>query len=208
MKSKGMLTIFGLLLLFLLVPVLSSGAFVEDSFVWGDEKVVFVVPDDFDFSVLSELNYTIRHKYPAIKDENFAFYRSSQVACNDYWRLEENTLILIGDRSNNNAIKCTVWFDTAKRSGETFDSSVTVERNVWGGNNYAVVISGNSTLGLGYLRDVVGHPERHRREFLNGVPAVNIYQFSMPPEYVSTTDYINGYVFNQCDDVGPEMQFS
>src|SRR3989338_5778361 len=206
MKSKGMLTIFGLLLLFLLVPVLSSGAFVEDSFVWGDEKVVFVVPDDFDFSVLGELNYTIRHKYPAIRDENFAFYRSSQVACNDYWRLEENTLILVGDRSNNRAIKCTLWFDVGRKAGDRFNASIMLERNVWGGDNYAFVLSGDIPLAARYLSSLIGNPQVHDVELLLDANVVYLYDFSMPPEYVSTADNINGYLLGECEYVGETFE--
>ena len=169
---------------------------------YTDEKIIYIVPDDFNkYDELKSLNDTIKSTYPKIRQKNFIINKSSQIGCNSYGELEENTLILIGNRSNNNAIKCTPWYDTGKKPGDKFDAAVTLERNVWGGDTYAFVLSGNETLAIRYLNYTIANPDSETEN----AQTTYIYQFSIPPEYISGTDRINAYAFNECEYLGEDF---
>lgn len=115
---------------------------LDDLFTF--EQIQFVVPDSMSSDMqsnLTALKNTIRAKYPF--STIVADLKSSQVTC-ETTQLTGKTLVLIGDRSNNNAIKCVPWFGNIQ-------DSVSIERSVWGSTsnllarkNYAIVLSTNT----------------------------------------------------------------
>jgi hypothetical protein len=79
---------------------------------------------------VDELKSKIKSKFAS----NVVTLDESNVACNSFSKLDDATLIIIGDDSNNNAIKCMPFLPT-----ET--SYISIERNVWDNDYYAIVLN-------------------------------------------------------------------
>jgi subtilisin family serine protease len=96
------------------------------------KDVKIVVPDQ-----MSEyLTYEVNRLKNTIKDKYFGnvdIIKSSAVACDSFTTLGSATLVLVGDDSNNNAISCLPFV-------RQLQSSITLERNVWDTDEYAVVL--------------------------------------------------------------------
>jgi len=119
-------------------------SFGDESIFSGDKEVAFIVPDNIDPQLqreIEDLKQTLVEEY---HDVNYFLtdpsmidvINSSDVACNSY-ELGAYTLVVIGNRSTNNAIKCLPWF-------AEFEDTISVERNVWGVDKYAIILNGEN----------------------------------------------------------------
>ena len=105
-------------------------------------RIQFVTPDSPTQEMqnrISEFKTTLTTKFPGVIIESDL--HSGDITC-DTVLLRGKTLVLIGDRQNNNAIKCIPWF------GAIADT-ISIERNVWGDGflgekEYALILSGNN----------------------------------------------------------------
>ncbi|MFZ2455196.1 MAG: hypothetical protein WAX07_01790 [Candidatus Altiarchaeia archaeon] len=173
----------------------------------GKDYVVIVQPDDFEFpGLVDDLETTLMGGMYNIPGNRIIEKDSSDVGCNSYSDLEEKTLILIGDRSNNNAIKCTPWFGDV--GDPTWDGAMYFERNQWGGDDYAVILSGpktNRTIEtfIDYLENPLAY-----KNVTDGREAVYIHEFSTPSGLDSTADYVDGFVLGRCESLGGSNQGS
>ncbi|MBI4014677.1 MAG: S8 family serine peptidase, partial [Candidatus Aenigmarchaeota archaeon] len=166
------------------------------------EKVIIIKPDGKSYSELSKLKAVLASEF-SIKDSNIVEYESKSVACNEYGKLKGHTLILIGDRSSNNAIKCVPWFDAGKKPGDTFKASITLERNVWSAKaDYAVVLSGDEHSAIATLTDFLENPGYYTNNFMKTAQTAYIHDFSKPQNMITGTDYLQGFVLGLCEHVG------
>ena len=98
------------------------------------QDVMFIISSDLTDDLhgkVEELKTTIENKYPS---SDVTTVDESTVACNSFSKLDDATLIIIGDEGNNNAINCMPFLPK-----ET--SYISIERNVWDNEHYAIVLN-------------------------------------------------------------------
>ncbi len=169
------------------------------------EKVVIIKPDGRNYPELDKLKSVLTSSsYPyKIKSYNIAEYESRNIACNEYGKLKGHTLIIIGDRNSNNAVKCVPWFDAGKKPGDTFKASITLERNVWSDkSDYAVILSGDENNAISVLADFLENPNYYTNNFMKTSQTVYIHEFSKPQNVITGGDYFKGFVLGKCEHVG------
>lgn len=180
---------------------------IEDIFENYDDRypIVIVKPDNFEYNnMIQELKDTLVAEYP-ISPSNIIEMNSNDVGCNSYSELEERTLILIGDRSNNNAIKCIPWFEDYTGT-PTWNASIYLERNVWGGDDYAFILAGPEfNNSIKYFNKILEYPWDYA-DFLEDKKKIYIHEFSDPPELISEMDLVRGFVLGQCEYVGGSLE--
>lgn len=128
---------------------------------------------------------------------------SGTVDCDSRIQLSGGNLLLIGNRQNNNAIQCTPWFGDVPHAGDTFESSITLERNVWGGDgSYAIIVSGNEVnRGLTELNRILQAPNFYEQTILANTNKAYVHEFSTPPEVLTLGETVKGFVLGQCEQV-------
>lgn len=83
--------------------------------------------------------------------EQIRIYHSADVKCNNFL-LDKATIILIGDAEINNATACYPWVENTEYP------IMSVERNLWDGKKYAIVLNANKdslTFGMQMLAELI-----------------------------------------------------
>ncbi|MBI2580748.1 hypothetical protein HYV85_02970 [Candidatus Woesearchaeota archaeon] len=169
------------------------------------KKVKIVVPDAVPSDVQGEIDkIKAAIKAFSYSDGDIKQLKSSEVGCNSYGALDEATLILVGTREDNNAIKCVPWFDIGSKPADTFKASIEVERNVWANNEYAIVVSGKDIVsGLKNLYALINNPDYFAATTLGQKDTVYIHEFSNPPELPpglkEVGSHIVGFALGTCE---------
>lgn len=170
------------------------------------KKVKFVVPDSISSDIQSEIDKLKEAiKGFSYSDNDIKQLKSSEIGCNSYGALDEATLILIGARVDNNAIKCVPWFDIGTEPTDTFKASIEVERNVWANNEYAIIVSGKDVVsGLQNLRTIMANPDYFQGTMLGQKDTVYIHDFSSPPDLPPSLkeagNHIIGFALGTCEE--------
>ncbi len=161
------------------------------------KKVKLVVPDTTSSDVQSEIDKTKEAvKAFSYSESDLKQIKSSEIGCNSYSALDEATLILIGTREDNNAIKCVPWFDIGSKPTDTFKASIEIERNVWANNEYAIIVSGKDIVsGLQNLHAIIANPDHFQGTALGGKDTVYIHDFSNPPDLPPGIQEMGSHVF-------------
>lgn len=125
---------------------------------FSDLDKLFKKKLDVKFIISSSLKDDMHGKVEELKSKleskystNVATIDEKNVACNSFSQLDDATLIIIGNESNNNAIKCMPFLPE-----ET--SYIAIERNVWDNKEYAIVLNPtediyDNLLALNYIVD-------------------------------------------------------
>jgi hypothetical protein len=169
------------------------------------DSIVIVIKDNPSGSLSSEVNElksTLSNIY-GYGNNDIDTYYSNEIDCDSYSKLKKGTLIVIGDRDNNNAIKCLPWFDVGSLESDSFKASIEIERNVWGLNKYAIVISGDDLVsGVANFNGILENPFLIDGS-LQDTNSVYIHDMSnppdLPPNLNDVGDHIGGFVLGTCD---------
>lgn len=82
--------------------------------------------------------------------------QSEEVGCNSFSKLEGKTLILIGDKENNQAMACFPWVQSSEYP------LISLQRNVWDGSKGAILVNlpeEHRSLGMYVLTEVLARGE-------------------------------------------------
>jgi len=182
------------------IPTTTKTIIDANKIIEEQNKLIIVSPRN-KYSISSEISTlkTILKDY----EVTVKTVDAEDVDCSSKFTLGGGNLILIGNRENNNAIKCTPWFDDVAQTGDAFDSSITLERNVWGGDaSYAFVISGDEPeIGLDAFNKILAAPEYYQNTIADKTNKAYIYELSDPPDILSIGEVWSGYVLGNCEEV-------
>lgn len=171
------------------------------------KKVKIVILDAPSAGVqerVEQLKTVVRNEFH-YDDNDVSVISSDKIGCNSYGMLDKATLILIGSRDDNNAIKCVPWFDVGKQPTDTFKASIEVERNVWANNEYAIIVSGPDVAsGLDNLIAMLNYSDYFEGTALGQKNTVYINEFSNPPDLppglAETGSHIVGFALGTCEE--------
>jgi len=165
------------------------------------KKVKIVLPREVPLELREEIN-SLKETLTELYDSEII--EITQTACNDF-SLGDSTLILIGNRSNNDAIKCIPISSLESKQRDTFNASIFLERNLWGHSKYAVIISGkNPEKGVKVLSEILYDPEFYRSSLLDRTNKVYIHEISKPPD-IPEGSLIIGIVTGDCELAGSSI---
>jgi len=170
------------------------------------KRIIFVTPDNtagIDFEI-TKLKNTINSAYGYDWDD-IDTYKSSEIDCDSYFSLSRGTMIVLGNRDNNNAVKCLPWFEIGSLSSDTFKAAIEIERNVWGKNEYALVLSGDVESALLNLDRLLQNPFLIDGS-LKDAEALYIHEISDPPDFpmeaLTFAEHAGGWVLGTCEEGG------